>query len=76
MPSTFDTIFNDLIDLRESRKEQSIIDLLDKAAELVLVASEQDILIRSGQGIDLTKLGIRDDRKQGRRLAERRINSE
>ena len=67
----FDNIFNDIIDLSDKIKDKSVKDRLQRAAELVLMASQQNLLGRT-QGVDLTTLGVPDERNLERRAGDRR----
>jgi hypothetical protein len=76
MPSKFDSIYNDIIDLKDETPDLSTKETLERAGELVLIAAEKDIRARNGQHLDLTSLGLRDERTYGRRRIDRRINVE
>ena len=70
----FDNIFNDIIDLKEKLSDNSVKERLDRASEFVLMAAQMNLLGKT-EGIDLTQLGVQDDRKHGRRIGDRRHSS-
>lgn len=67
----FDNVFTDIISLSDKVKDKSVKDRLERASELVLMASQQHLLGIT-QGVDLTMLGVRNDRINERRAGDRR----
>lgn len=67
----FDNLFNDVIDLSERVKDKAVKDRLEKASEFILMASQAHLLGKT-QGVDLTKLGVKDERNMERRHGDRR----
>ena len=68
-----DEIFDKIIDVTEKIEDKATIAILMRAANHIILADQQYSLGET-KGIDLTMLGLPDDRKEGRRICERRSN--
>lgn len=68
-----DEIFDKIIDVTEKIEDRAAVAILMRAANNIIMA-EQQYSLGVSKGIDLTKLGLMDDRKEGRRVADRRSN--
>lgn len=68
-----DEIFDKIIDVTEKIEDKPTIAILMRAANSIILADQQYSLGLK-KGIDLTALGLPDDRKLGRRQFDRRHN--
>lgn len=68
-----DEIFDKIIDATERIEDKSNVAILMRAANNIILAGQQYSLGVS-KGLDLTMLGLPDDRKEGRRISDRRSN--
>lgn len=67
--SEFDSIFDQIIDLTAKIEDGKTISILMRAANSIVLADQQYSL-GEAKGVNLSALGVTDDRRQGRRSTD------